>query len=224
MAQQLDSDYRRRLANMFSYRAEWLDEKIFTLFSEPSYFPQLTTSYPCFLIGGRGTGKTTALRCLSYQGQAALTHNDQRKVSGWPYYGMYYRVNTNRVGAFRGPEPRGTTWTRAFAHYLNVEFCELVLDFLHWYEMEGDIRIGFSPTSLERVAAALHLDAPGSLDDLRNRLGLAKLKFEAAVNNSGRGQAAGIDAARRADRCVDGRSKGSPRLREEALLFSRGRV
>ena len=34
--------YHSQLANLFSgYRAEWLNERVFELFSEPSYFPQL---------------------------------------------------------------------------------------------------------------------------------------------------------------------------------------
>ena len=38
-------------------KAEWLGPLLFDLFEEPSYFTKLTTSRPCFLVGGRGTGK-----------------------------------------------------------------------------------------------------------------------------------------------------------------------
>ena len=51
------------------YKAEWLDAKLFDLFTEPGYFGGLKTFRPCVLIGGRGTGKTTVLRGLSYEGQ-----------------------------------------------------------------------------------------------------------------------------------------------------------
>jgi len=37
-----------------SYRAEWLREQLFDLFTEPNYFPGLTTNRPCVLVGGRG--------------------------------------------------------------------------------------------------------------------------------------------------------------------------
>lgn len=59
-----------------SYRAEWLKDDIFKLFAEPSYFTALQDNRPCVLEGGRGTGKTTVLRGLSYQGQYELHQND----------------------------------------------------------------------------------------------------------------------------------------------------
>ena len=179
------SIYRKGLANLFSgYRAEWLDDKVFELFTQPSYFPQLTTSHPCFLEGGRGTGKTTALRCLSYQGQAALrlAHGPD-DLSEWSYVGMYYRINTNRVRAFAGPELEPLTWTRMFAHYVNIEFCESVATFLDWYARLNSDQGALAELALDRVAATLHIGTPETLDDLRRELDLSKLRFEAAINN-----------------------------------------
>jgi len=44
-----------QLSELFgSYKAEWLKEHMFDLFTEPAYFPELTTSRPCMLLGGRG--------------------------------------------------------------------------------------------------------------------------------------------------------------------------
>lgn len=54
------------------YRAEWLSSKLFDHFNEPGYFSELKTNRPCVLIGGRGTGKTTVLKGLSYDGQFTL--------------------------------------------------------------------------------------------------------------------------------------------------------
>ena len=49
-----------RLDELFgSYKAEWLNEKIFQFFATPSYFTSLKDKRPCVLMGGRGTGKTT---------------------------------------------------------------------------------------------------------------------------------------------------------------------
>lgn len=174
-------NYRKALAELFSgYRAEWLDEKIFDLFTEPSYFPQLTTPHPCFLEGGRGTGKTTVLRGLSYRGQAALRADTSRR---WPYIGMYYRVNTNRVRAFDGPELNQSRWCRMFAHYINVEFCEAVAGFLAWYSEQNPGTSGLSTSALRRVAETLNISASRTLEDFREELGLAKLRFEVAINN-----------------------------------------
>ena len=47
----------RKLDDLFgSYKAEWLNERIFRFFAEPSYFNALKSYRPCVLIGGRGTG------------------------------------------------------------------------------------------------------------------------------------------------------------------------
>src|SRR6266496_3913877 len=73
------------------YRAEWLKEQLFELFTEPSYFPELLTERPCVLMGGRGTGKTTVLRALSYDGQYKLRGERDDKVADWPFFGCYYR-------------------------------------------------------------------------------------------------------------------------------------
>ena len=85
-------------------KAEWLGPLLFDLFEEPSYFTKLTTSRPCFLVGGRGTGKTTVLRGLSYEGQYAINKQDNSTIKDWEYFGIYYRVDTNTVSAFQGNE------------------------------------------------------------------------------------------------------------------------
>jgi hypothetical protein len=65
------------------YKAEWLNGELFELFTEPGYFGHLTTARPCVLTGGRGTGKTTVLRGLSYEGQFALAGTASSKVRDW---------------------------------------------------------------------------------------------------------------------------------------------
>src|SRR5436853_6535729 len=79
---------QEQLSRLFgSYKAEWLREQLFDLFTEPAYFPELTTPRPCILVGGRGTGKTTVLRSLSYDGQYALTGRRPENILDWTYYG-----------------------------------------------------------------------------------------------------------------------------------------
>lgn len=177
--------FRSQLADVFSgYRAEWLGSEVFDLFTEPSYFPQLTTSHPCFLVGGRGTGKTTALRCLSYQGQEALQATRRRSdQSSWPFVGMYHRVNTNRVRAFDGPELRSDEWLKLFAHYINMEFSELVLHFLRWYSARFPGTSQVSVDALNEFAIALHLPQATGLQDTFRELKLTRLRFEAMINN-----------------------------------------
>ena len=184
MSSKFDQNIERKLTDLFSgYRAEWINEDIFALFTEPSYFPQLTTSHPCFLVGGRGTGKTTALRCLSYQGQCELKGDIACQETSWNYFGMYHRVNTNRVRAFDGPELIESSWIRVFGHYINLEFCEQLISLLCWYTsyFPNAPKIGIN--ALHRVSTTLHLEVPRSLDEFRDVLNLSKLEFEAGINN-----------------------------------------
>ena len=175
---------RKRLTELFSgYRAEWLNEQIFDLFTEPSYFPQLTASHPCFLEGGRGTGKTTALRSLSYQGQAALRYSDSGRSDKWDYYGMYYRINTNRVRAFSGDEVTESQWIRMFGHYLNLEFCELLIQFLKWYGKHHSTAIALDARALDPIATALGIGQVGGIEDFHDNLRISKLTFESTINN-----------------------------------------
>lgn len=180
------SEYLRKLTELFSgYRAEWLHGKIFEVFTKPSYFPQLITSHPCFLEGGRGTGKTTALRSLSYEGQAKLKAESSESFKADDYFGMYYRINTNRVRAFTGDEVGSATWIRLFGHYLNLELCELVVNFLKWYSMREPNAAMLTKQELRSTAISLDLDEPDTVSDLGNRLNDAKLRFERDVNNIG---------------------------------------
>ena len=178
---------RTALAELFSgYRAEWLADSVFSLFTEPAYFPQLVTPHPCFLMGGRGTGKTTALRCLSYEGLSQLEGRRPDDVREWPYYGMYYRVNTNRVKAFRGTELPDHRWVQLFAHYINLEFCDLALRFLEWFSRQAPDCPRLSIEALGKVAIALHVNGEiSTYGDLVHGLELSRLQFEAAINSVG---------------------------------------
>jgi hypothetical protein len=165
------------------YKAEWLDSKLFELFSEPAYFNELKTPRPCVLVGGRGTGKTTVLRGLSYEGQLAFGTQSRVGIEDWPYFGLYYRVNTNRVTAFRGPEVSDDVWVRYFGHYINQCFCMLMLDFVVWFERQTSKKVVLPKQSLQAVSASLALgNVPKSLEDLAALLRLSVLQFEASIN------------------------------------------
>ena len=177
-----------RVAEMFTLRAESLRDRTFELFTEPSYLPELTTSQACALIGGRGTGKTTVLKCLSYQGQFALAKSDPAAIPAWAYYGIYHRVNTNRVTAFTGPELPEAKWTRVFAHYLNLLFCESTLAFLEWYELHTNTGIVLTPEVVKRVGASLHVEGVTSLRALADGLTDSVTRFESFINNVADGE------------------------------------
>jgi len=173
-----------KLVNVFgAQKAEWLGTLLFDLFAEPNYFPQMTTARPCVLVGGRGTGKTTVLRGLSYEGQYALHGRDNNKVKDWPYYGLYYRVDTNRVSAFQGPELTEVEWIRRFAHYINLLFCIQIMRFLEWYKENTGESNELDLTARRHVASTLHIKQPDDNSELLESLLLELARFEGYVNN-----------------------------------------
>ncbi|CAN7620790.1 ORC-CDC6 family AAA ATPase [Variovorax paradoxus] len=165
------------------YKAEWLREKLFDLFTVPGYFDELKMNRPCVLIGGRGTGKTTVLQGLSYQGQFAFAKSDKNVIDTWKFFGLYHRVNTNRVTAFRGPEQSEERWRACFAHYLNLLFCTQLLEFACWYELQTGRDLSLSATDLAAFRATLKLQSDGRLADLAQEVRLQVLIFEASINS-----------------------------------------
>jgi hypothetical protein len=176
---------QQQLSNLFgTYRAEWLRDQIFELFTEPNYFPELATPRSCVLIGGRGTGKTTVLRGLSYEGQVGLSdQSPQQSLQSLPYFGVYHRINTNHVTAFCGQELTERQWTSYFAHYFNFLLCDLLLDFAEKFEQITAVPIAIDPRTCQRIANSLHLEQCESHAALRAALIDARLRFEASVNN-----------------------------------------
>ena len=178
----IQEDTARRLNKTLGlYKAEWLNEAIFSLFNEPSYFEELRTHRPCVLIGGRGTGKTTVLRGLSYEGQQALSSNPS-PITEWPFYGVYYRVNTNRVTAFRGAELTEEKWSAYFGHYINLSFCQLLLDFVKWFQDNTGLKIEVPLLDLKKVAITLGLEDINTIDDLAEEIEYLILDFESLIN------------------------------------------
>jgi hypothetical protein len=172
---------QRQLSELFgSYRAEWLREHIFDLYTSPVYFPELTTGRSCLLVGGRGTGKTTALRALSWEGQDRL---NPTSPESWEFYGVYYRADTNRVTAFQGPELRDDKWIELFAHYFNLLLTERLLAFTDWYENKTNSQVILPPRACENIAISLNLGNVHTVHDLSDQIKSARLRFEAYINN-----------------------------------------
>jgi hypothetical protein len=173
-----------QLSEVFgSYKAEWLRERVFDFFTAPDYLPELMTPRPCVLVGGRGTGKTTVLRGLSYEGQFVLTGRDARRIPDWKHYGIYLRVNTNRVMAFTGSEINEALWIKLFGHYLNLLLCDQVVRFLVWFRLYTSLEFDLEPRRAADIAASLHLGSTSSIRELAENLTSARLKFEAFINN-----------------------------------------
>lgn len=166
-----------------SYKAEWLNEKIFHFFAAPSYFTSLKDKRPCVLMGGRGTGKTTVLRGLSYMGQYALNNDDIDRFDLNSYIGIYFRCDTNHVHAFSGKGIDNGTWMKIFAHYFNLIFTSEILEFIDWHKkLKSDDEV-LLKHACSLIATSLHLGDVSDYKELIHVLETAMYKFQADINN-----------------------------------------
>lgn len=174
-----------KLDEMFgSYKAEWLKSKIFEFFATPYYFTTLKDHRPCILQGGRGTGKTTVLRGLSYQGQYAILEEDIKRFDQNSFVGIYYKVNTNHAHAFQGRGISDETWATIYAHYYNLLICWEISRFLKWHKKKCNDDEVLTAHSCKLIAASLHIEKDiDSFETLCNELETAMYTFQSDVNN-----------------------------------------
>lgn len=175
----------KRLNELFgSYRAEWLKGKIYDYFSEPSYFAALKDNRPCVLQGGRGTGKTTVLKGLSYQGQYALLDRDINKFDTVDFIGIYHRANTNHVRAFVGNQLDKKTWQKFFGHYFNLIICREILTFINWHKSLSNNDESFSSSACRIIAKSVHITSRcETLSDLIDSFEEKMYDFQSQINN-----------------------------------------
>lgn len=165
-----------------SFRAEWLrKDDIYRLFSEPAYFAHLLGNKSCVLMGGRGSGKTTVLRCLSYEGQYELGKQEWATPT---HVGVYYRVNTNIVTAFDGPEVEPQEWRRIFGHFLNLTICGELAKYLAWYQEKIEC-CDLSNLSFESIGLALGVEKVADLSQLMDKIAGALILLQVYINNLG---------------------------------------
>ncbi|MBD1203453.1 MAG: hypothetical protein H9533_04870 [Rhodobacteraceae bacterium] len=173
-----------KLEELFgSFRAEWLREDIYRLFNEPQYFSYLAAPKSCVLVGGRGSGKTTALKCMSYEGQHALGKFNNARPE---FIGFYFKLNTNTVRSFSGSDQSIEEWNRLFGHFFNLMVCEEILNYLLWYETTFDAAMQKAPLNLGRMATSLGLKSCDSLEVLAAEIDSARLDLELYINNFSR--------------------------------------
>lgn len=180
-----NNTYLEKLNSLFgSYKAEWLRSKIFDLFAEPSYFPELKDNRPCVLEGGRGTGKTTVLRGLSYQGQFALVKKNLDKFDNNDYIGLYQKSDTNQVRAFSGGGLSEDVWTKVFSHYFNLIICRDILIFLKWHYDIKPSDEKLSEFACDLIARSLNItEKTDNQETLLDLINLKFVEFQSKINS-----------------------------------------
>lgn len=99
------------------YKATELpQERLSCYFVEPKYISKMYTNNVAFVIGQRGTGKTTMLKHLCER------YNDDILQS--KHLGIYYRFDINKMHSFSGPVLSELEWSQLFAHCFSIEICQ----------------------------------------------------------------------------------------------------
>lgn len=181
----MDNDENiKKLNDLFgSYRAEWLQDEIFNLFSKPSYFNGLQDNRPCVLEGGRGTGKTTVLRGLSYQGQYAFHNKDIELFDKETnYIGIYHKIDTNHVRAFSGGNIKDDMWMKYFAHYFNLIIAKNILSFLDWHKDLRNSDEMLSPEICTLISLSLFIKKSNDSKSLINNIKTGIYELQGYLN------------------------------------------
>jgi hypothetical protein len=165
------------------YKAEWLRGDVFRLFQKPEYFPELEEPRPTALVGGRGTGKTSVLKSLSYLGHYELNGRQPKAVVNAPYVGLYWCIDSNRVTGFAGPELEPRRWLRYFGHYVNLEVVGQLCQYLLWFETITGLAVTLPADKLNQVAASLHIDSVSTIKELATNVNNALVSLEASINS-----------------------------------------
>ena len=165
-------------------RTEQLDgDELFEMFSQPVYWAKLVGKRPCLLIGGRGTGKTTTLRGLSFEGQSKLSGSN---LNDWTAIGAYWRIESNVVTAFRGRKISIDKWIRIFSHYVNLQMLAKVLTFIDWRRRELGVETKYDASVLSLLAISLSVDDLNNLEDLSYSIDREIAFLESRINGATR--------------------------------------
>ncbi len=163
-----------------SFRAESLHDDVYKLFNEPEYFYYLAAPKSCVLLGGRGSGKTTALKCMSYEGQAALQTANFTQPS---YVGLYSRINTNTVASFSGAELPLETWNKIFGHFVNLMICDEAANYVRWLKQERLDETVDRAVNYGQLSRALGLTPCQDLNSFLAEIESARIDLEIYINN-----------------------------------------
>lgn len=116
-------------------RAEWPAANFRDLFVTPTYLTKLEARRPCILVGGRGTGKTTALQSLKFDSCLERLQISGQSFGDQEYFGFLIRINKNRVRSFHGRDET-LDWGKYFSHYFNLLACFEITSLTEWLQKQ----------------------------------------------------------------------------------------
>jgi hypothetical protein len=163
-------------------RAEWSPEHFKELFVVPPYFKKLEALRPCFLVGGRGTGKTTSLQSLHFLSTFERLNAEGLSFEDQTYLGIHIRLNKNRVRAFQNGSLDAEQWRRTFAHYINLLVSIELTQLSQWLEKKQGTRLSLA--ALQQICTDLAIDTAASLEELLTSLKKSLSSLQLYVNNS----------------------------------------
>lgn len=117
-------------------RAEWPADSFRDLFVTPTYLTKLEARRPCILVGGRGTGKTTALQSLKFDSCFERLKSIGQSFADQEYLGILIRINKNRVRSFHGRDD-ALDWGKYFSHYFNLLVCAELVTLTNWLQNQN---------------------------------------------------------------------------------------
>lgn len=207
----------REIDDLFgALRAEEVGKGIYDHFTMPQYWPALLSPRACFLTGGRGTGKTTTLLALSYQGQRRLEGDDPLK---WRHLGLYWKIDASFMPSLGGPELEVRQWQKLFAHYVNLCLVDSILGFVSWLEEQGIHKAVATVDGIEGTCRAFGLPPARDLGALAVQLRPMIVDFEHAVNNVADGPMPQLSVLGRPVEHLLNALAGDPLFRDRPVFF-----
>lgn len=163
-------------------RAEWPSTSFQNLFVTPTYLTKLEARRPCILVGGRGTGKTTALQSLKFDSCYERLKKSGQSFGDQEYLGFLIRINKNRVRSFHGRDDT-LEWGRYFSHYFNLLACAELASLTTWLQVQSGKM--FPSDAIRAIALDLGiLDFTGSsISELGFAIREQISKLQLKVNN-----------------------------------------
>lgn len=163
-------------------RAEWPPTSFRDLFVTPTYLTKLEARRPCILVGGRGTGKTTALQSLKFDSCLERLKIAGQSFGDQEYFGFLIRINKNRVRSFHGRDET-LDWGKYFSHYFNLLACDELASLTNWLQQQSGKSLPVEAINAIAVDLGI-LDFSGvSVTDLSVAIKSQISKLQLKVNN-----------------------------------------